>query len=168
MIMLKRLGVVGTLAVGLVLTGGAVQAGASGSTTVLKFYDASSAFTGIGFDANNPNAVPPVGASAIIGVRLKNIGSQFGKPSGTIVGRAILQCTVVAENSAADIDSICTGIAHVPNGYFTFDGNGGFSNAKVNYYDITGGVGPYINDRGEIKVTNLPNGNSTATVTLDS
>ncbi len=71
-------------------------------------------------------------------------------------------------NLPQGIDSICAGIAHVPNGFFTFSGNGGFSNARVNYYDITGGVGPYANDRGEIRVVNNANGSSDATVTLYS
>jgi len=36
----------------------------------------------------------------------------------------------------------------------------------VNYWAVTGGVGPYANDRGEIKVVNNKNGTSVATVTL--
>ena len=40
---------------------GATQAGAQSSPTVLKFSNSPSAFTGVGFDANDPNAVPPVG-----------------------------------------------------------------------------------------------------------
>ena len=106
--------------------------------------------------------------SAVIVLRLRNMGSQFGKPSGAIVGRVLLDCTVLVENLPQGIDSICTGIAHVPNGFFTFGGNGGFSNARVAYYDITGGVGPYANDRGQIKVVSNTNGSSEATVTLFS
>ena len=165
----KRLGVLGVSLLGVLLMIGVMQAGAVGSTRVLKFYDAGSQVTGVGFDASDPNAIPPVGGSIVITVRLKNIGSQFGKPSGTTVGRVLLECTVLAVNlSAQTLDGVCSGIAHVPDGYFTFGGNGGFGNGRVNYYAITGGVGPYANDRGQIKVVNNKNGSSVATVTLSS
>lgn len=165
----KRLGVLTSCVLGLGLMVGVVQAGAQGSTTVLKFYDAGSQATGIGFDANDPNAIPPLGSSLVITLHLQNIGSQFGKPSGATVGRVLLDCTVLTTYAiTGTVDGTCNGIAHVPNGFFTFSGNGGFSNAKVNYFDITGGVGPYANDRGEIKVVNTANGGSDATVTLTS
>lgn len=167
--MLKRLSVFFGVALGLVLIVGAGQAGASGSKTVLTFHDTTGTFTGIGFDANNPNAIPPVGSQEIITTVLENIGAQFGKPSGAKVGRALLDCTVLVVNMPQQtLDGECSGIAHVPNGYFTFGGNAGLSDTKVSYYDITGGDGPYANDRGEIKVVDNKNGTSTATVTLDS
>ena len=98
---------------------------------------------------------------------MENIGSQFGKPSGAKVGHVLLQCTVLlVDVPQQTIDGICSGIAHVPDGFFTFGGNGGFTNGHVSYYDITGGVGPYANDRGQIKVVNAANGSSNATVTL--
>lgn len=165
----KRLGVLTACVFGLVATVGVIQAGAQGSTTVLKFYDAGSQATGIGFDANNPNAIPPLGSSVVITLHLQNIGSQFGKPSGATVGRVLLDCTVLTNYAVTGtVDGICDGIAHVPNGFFTFGGNGGFSNARVNYFDITGGDGPYANDRGQIKVVNNANGSSDATATLFS
>jgi hypothetical protein len=164
----KRLGLLTGCLLAFMLTIGAVQAGAAGSTKVLTFYDSGSQFTGVGFDASDPNAVPPIGAHFIITIHLKNIGSQFGKPSGTIVGRVLLDCTVLVSDPPQTLDGICDGIAHVPDGFFTFVGNGGFSNAKVNHYAITGGVGPYANDRGQIKVVNSANGGSSATVTLSS
>jgi hypothetical protein len=166
--MLKRLGVLACASLGLTLISGALEAGASGGSTVLQFQDATSNFSGVGFDANNPNAIPPVGASIVITIRLKNGAAQFGKPTGAIVGRVLLQCTVLAVNSPQDIDGVCSGIGHVPNGFFTFGGNGGFSNTPVDYYAITGGVGAYANDRGEIKVVNQANGGSHATVMLQS
>jgi len=165
----KRLGVVSGFFLGLVLMIGVVQAGAAGSTKVLMFYNPPGTTSGVGFDASNPNAIPPVGSSVIIRVRLQNVGSQFGKPAGATVGRVLLDCTVlVVDTSAQTLDGICSGIAHVPDGYLTFVGNGGFGSARVNYYAITGGVGPYANDRGEIKVVNNKNGSSVATVTLSS
>jgi len=165
----KRLGVLTVCVLGLVLMIGVGQAGAAGSKKVLTFYNPPGHFTGIGFNANDPNAIPPVGAGFDITVLLKNVGTQFGKPKGTTVGRVLLDCTVLTVNpSAQAADGVCSGIAHVPDGYFTFGGNGGFSNARVNYYAITGGVGPYANDRGQIKVVNNKNGSSVATVTLSS
>jgi hypothetical protein len=153
---------------GLLSVAGAGQAGAAGGTTVLKFHNTTSDFTGIGFNANDPNAVPPVGASFVITIKLKNIGTQFGKPSGTTVGRVLLDCNVLAVNSPTNLDGICDGIAHVPNGFFTFEGTGGLSNAKITRFAITGGVGPYASSRGQIKVVNNADGSSDATVTLTS
>lgn len=163
----KRSGALAISALVLVLILGAAQASAQGAPTVLKFYDSSGQTTGIGFDLNNPNAIPPVGSSIVTTLTLENIGSQFGKPSGTKVGHVLLQCTVLlVDVPQQTIDGICSGIAHVPDGFFTFGGNGGFNNGHVSYYDITGGVGPYANDRGQIKVVNAANGSSNATVTL--
>ena len=163
----KRLGVLTACALGLVLMIGVVQAGAQGSKQVLKFQDSSGTFSGVGFDASNPNAIPPVGGQLVITTVLSNIGSQFGKPSGAKVGRALLDCTVLVVKTSS-IDGVCSGIVHVPDGFLTFGGNGAFNNAKVNYYDITGGDGPYVNDRGQVKVVNNANGGSVATVTLYS
>jgi hypothetical protein len=165
----KRLVVLSGCVAAIALMLGATQALAAGSTTVLKFYDAGGQDTGIGFDINDSNAVPPVGGGIVTTLHLDNIGSQFGKPSGATVGHVLLDCTILVVNpSTQTLDGTCSGIAHVPNGYFTFGGNGGFSNARVSYYDITGGVGPYANDRGQIKVVNNKNGSSVATVTLSS
>jgi hypothetical protein len=157
---------IGTLTTGLIavaLTVGVVQAGAQGSTRVLKFSNPPGTFTPIGFNGA-PNVPPPVGSGAIIKVQLRNVGSQFGKPSGAIVGRALLDCTVLAVDPP-NIDALCNGVAHVPDGFITFSGNG-LSNTKVTYYDVTGGVGAYANDRGQIKVVSTANGGSVATVTL--
>jgi hypothetical protein len=66
------------------------------------------------------------------------------------------------------IDGVCSAIAHVPNGYFTFGGDGLFAGAHVDHWAVTGGVGPYANDRGQIAVTNNKNGSSSAVVTLSS
>jgi hypothetical protein len=156
----KRFSALTGSVVALGLMVGVVQASAQGSTTELKFY-AKGQTTAVGFNINS-NTPPPVGANFVISGPLKNIGTQFGKPSGAVVGRFLIECTVLAENTQS-LDGICNGIAHVPNGYVTFDGNGPFASTKVNYYDVTGGIGPYANDRGEIKGLN-----SVATVTLYS
>ncbi len=115
----------------------------------------------VGFNINS-NATPPVGSQYIITLDLINAAPQFGKPTGTIVGRALIDCTFLSVSSANG-DGICSGIAHVPDGYFTFGGNGGFSNAKHGYWAITGGVGPYANDRGQLRT-----GGGTAIATLAS
>lgn len=164
----KRLGVLTGCALGFVLMIGVVQAGAQSSKVVLRFADSGTQFSAVGFNANNPNAIPPVGASEIITIHLRNAAAQFGKPVGAVVGRVLIDCTVLVVNSPTDVDGVCTAIAHVPNGFFTFGGSGAFNNSRVNYWDITGGVGPYANDRGQIKVINSANGGSTATVTLTS
>jgi hypothetical protein len=163
----KRLVALSGCLLGLGLMIGVVQAGAQGSTVVLKFADSGTQFSAVGFNANNPSAIPPVGASEIITIHLKNAVAQFGKPSGAVVGRVLIDCTVLVVNVPV-IDGVCSAIAHVPNGFFTFGGNGGFANSRVNYWAITGGVGPYANDRGQIKVVNSSNGGSAATVTLTS
>jgi hypothetical protein len=146
----KRFAVISGCLLGFLLTIGVVQAGAAGSKRVLKFTNASTNFVGIGFDANS-NAIPPVGTRFAITLRIKNERSQFGKPSGTIVGRVLIECTVLAEPTPQSIDGNCFGIAHVPDGFFTFEGNGPLSNAKLNYWAITGGVGPYETARGQLK-----------------
>jgi hypothetical protein len=154
------------LAVGIVLLIGVVQAGAQGSTMVLKFYSPPGVQTAVGFSENS-NTPPPVGASQVIQLVLENIGSQFGKPSGAKVGHVLLDCTILAVNASAQmVDGVCSGIAHVPDGYLTFGGS--LTQTRVNWFDVTGGVGPYANDRGEIKVVNNANGSSDATVTLSS
>jgi len=165
----KRLGALTGLVLGIVLMTGVVQAEAAGSTQVLKFSNPPAQFSGIGFNANDPNAIPPVGSTFIITTILKNVGTQFGKPSGTTVGRVLIECSVMVVDTATEsIDGVCSGIVHVPNGFLTIGGNGAFENNRVNYYDITGGDGPYANDRGQIKVVNYKNGGSVATVTLSS
>ena len=164
----KRLGVLSLCAVGLMLMVGVVQAGATAPTTVLKFHDSPAVATAVGFDPNS-NGPPPVGASQVLALRLENVGSQFGKPSGTKVGRVLIDCTIMAvDDSAQTVDGNCLGIAHVPNGYFTFEGPGALNSQKIVYFAITGGVGPYANDRGQIKVVNNSNGSSAATVMLYS
>jgi hypothetical protein len=163
----KRSGVVGCFLAGLVLMTGVAQAGAAGSKQVLKFNDSAAAVTIVGA-SQNPNIAPPIGASEVIALVLRNDGAQFGKPSGTAVGHVLIQCTVLTLNGPNG-DGTCSGIAHVPNGYFIFGGDGIFQNdTKPNHWAIAGGVGPYANDRGQIVVTNHKNGTSTAVVTLSS
>ncbi len=146
---------------GLVLMIGVVQAGAAGSTRVLKFHQAHMTQAAVGFNINS-NATPPVGSQYIITLALINAAPQFGKPAGAQIGRALIDCTFLSVSSPNG-DGICAGIAHVPDGYFTFGGNGGFSNAKHGYWAITGGVGPYANDRGQLRT-----GGGTAIATLTS
>jgi hypothetical protein len=162
----RRVGLLVLCAASVAATMGVVAAHAVAPSTVLKFNDANGQTVGVGVNLNDQNAVPPVGSSIVTTLRLQNIGSQFGKPGGAFVGRVLLDCTVLAASASGAPDGTCSGIAHVPNGYFTFGGNGGFANSRVIYFDITGGVGPYANDRGQIRVVNKANGGSDATVSL--
>ena len=144
----KRLGMLTACALGLVLTIGVVQAGAAGSTQVLKFRDGNQNAVGVGLNINS-NAAPPIGSQYVVTITLLNAVPQFGKPTGARIGRVLVDCAILSV-STPNGDGICSGIAHVPNGYFTFGGNGSFGNG---YFAITGGVGPYASARGEIKTT---------------
>ena len=128
-----------TCALGLFALVGVAQAGAASPTRVLEFTNNYLHYTPIG---SNPGSV---GSTFVITGRINNAGTaQFGKPSGALIGRILVDCTVLAQN-----DGICTGIVHLPDGFFTFAGNGPFTTSNLRYYAITGGVGPYANDRGE-------------------
>jgi hypothetical protein len=159
----KRLGVLSGSLLVVVLLLGAVQAGAAGSTLVLKFRNGNQTQAGVGFNVNDPNATPPIGSSYVVTIVLHNAVAQLGKPSGARVGRVLLDCTILSV-STPNGDGICSGIVHLPDGYLTFGGNGGFSTAKAGYFAITGGVGAYAKDRGEIMTTH----GHRATVTLYS
>ena len=157
----KRLGVLMACMVGLVLITGAIQAGAAGATQVLKFHTGHRTETAVGFEINS-NVPPPIGSQFVLTAALYNAAPQFGKPTGARIGRVLADCTFLAQ-TPPNGDGVCSGIAHLPNGYFTFDGSGGFSSTKYGYWAITGGVGPYANDRGQLRT-----GGSTAVVTLSS
>jgi hypothetical protein len=145
---------------GLVLIFAVSQAGAAGSTQVLTFHQGNMTQTAVGFNINS-NAAPPIGSQYIITLTLHNAAPQFGKPAGAPIGRALIDCTFLSVN--ANGDGICTGIAHLPDGYVTFGGNGGFSNGKHGYWAVTGGVGHYARDRGQLRT-----GGGTAVLTLYS
>jgi len=158
----KRLGAFTVSALALLLMIGVVQAGAQGSSQVLKFHQGNQTQAAVGFDINS-NATPPVGSQYIITLALYNAAPQFGKPTGARIGRVLLDCTILSVNTASG-DGDCTGIIHVPNGYLLFGGSGSaFTNAKHGYWAITGGVGPYANDRGQLRT-----GGGTAIATLSS
>jgi hypothetical protein len=153
----------------LLLSLGTAAATAAGPGAVLKFDDPPGVQTGIGFNLNS-NAAPPIGAGIAIAVRIVNAAPQFGKPAGATVGHALLQCTILSEPDPqqGDLDGYCSGIAHVPNGYLTFAGNGIFANASTQIYAITGGVGPYADARGQIVSSRGRDGRSDVTVELES
>ena len=157
----KRLGMLAVYVLGLVFTLGAAQAGATGSPRVLKLIDHHIVATPVGFSESS-SAIPPIGAREVFTGLLLSDVPEFGKPVGAAVGHILLDCTVLTETP----DGLCTGIAHVPDGFFTFAGNGPFTNTTVRYYAITGGVGPYAQARGELKVTIISVGRSLIQVTL--
>src|SRR5579859_5332702 len=80
---------------GVVLMFGAVDAGAAGSTTVLKFRNGNQTAVGVGFNVNS-NATPPIGAQYVVTITLLNAAPQFGKPTGARVGRVLLDCTILS------------------------------------------------------------------------
>jgi len=163
----RRLAVMSGFLLVVVFAVGALQAGAAAPTRVLKFNDPAGTTTGIGFDFNS-NAVPPVGSHFVITVRLQNGTSQFGKPAGATVGRALLDCSILSEPTPEMPDGNCVGIAHVPDGFITFDGWPFAADNGPQHYAITGGVGPYATDRGQIVSVNQKNGRSLVTVNLYS
>jgi hypothetical protein len=61
---------------------------------------------------------------------------SFGqlRPSDFATALTHRKCTVLAQPTHQSIDGNCVGIAHVPDGFFTFEGNGPLSNAKVSYW----------------------------------
>ena len=158
---LKRLGVPTACVLGLVSMIGVVQANAAGSKQVLKFHTGHRTQTAVGFDINS-NTVPPVGSQFVLTAVLYNAAPQFGKPAGARIGRVLVDCTFLAM-TPPNGDGVCSGVAHLPNGYFTFGGNGGFSDMKYGYWAVTGGVGPYASDRGQLRT-----GGGTAVLTLTS
>src|SRR5579862_1836214 len=164
----SRIAVVGfcVLVLGVALTVGVISVGAAGPTQVLRFNDPPGIDTGFGFDING-NAPPPVGGRFAISVRLQNAVAQFGKPAGATVGRALLDCSILAEPTSNFIDGTCYGIAHVPNGFVTFVG-WPFGGHGTQHYAVTGGVGAYANDRGQITSVDQKNGRSLVTVRLFS
>jgi hypothetical protein len=160
---LRRLGALTACVLAFVLMIGVIPAGANGSTRVLKLLVNYVEVTGVGFNVNS-NAIPPVGSTEVFTGILFNNASQFGKPDGRRVGRVLLDCVVLTETP----DGVCTGIAHVPDGFFTLVGNGPFTKYWVRHYAITGGIGPYANERGEFTVTNHPRTVASVLVTLSS
>jgi hypothetical protein len=157
----KRLGVVTGCVLAVVLMIGVVQAGAAGSTQVLKFKTGHRTQAAVGFNMNS-NAAPPLGSQFVLTAVLYNAAPQFGKPTGARIGRVLVDCTFLAV-TPPNGDGVFSGVAHVPDGYFTFGGSGGLSSTKYGYWAVTGGVGPYASDRGQLRT-----GGGTAILTLTS
>jgi hypothetical protein len=156
-----RFGMLTACVFGLMLVNGVVQAGAVRPGEVLKFHASNQTQAAVGFNINS-NTAPPVGSEFITTLVLHNAAPQFGKPAGAQIGRALIDCTILSVNSPNG-DGICSGIAHLPDGYVTFGGNGAFSNGKHGFWAVTGGVGHYAHDRGQLRT-----GGGTAVLTLYS
>jgi hypothetical protein len=146
----------------LAMSAGVADGGTAGSKRVLEFGEIHVRATPAGLAADSTAA--PVGSTLAIKGLLVNNTPQFGKPRGAVVGRILLGCTVLS----VPLDGICTGIVHVPDGFFTIAGNGPFTGTSLRYYAITGGVGAYANDRGELETAILSIGRQLARVTLYS
>jgi hypothetical protein len=78
--------------IALLLIVGVVQASARNPTRVLRFYDTAGVDTLVGA---SPSGKPTIGEEDILTLRLQNVGTQFGRPTGTTVGRALMTCTVM-------------------------------------------------------------------------
>jgi len=163
----KRLALVGACVFGLVFATAAAQAGsgAAGSPKVIALSGHHVLLTWIlpGAQKSTPNAAEEIGSTAVLSVRLYNRTTQFGKTTGTAVGRMLLQCTVLNNPP----DGNCTGIVHLPNGYFLIGGNGPFV-PSPRFYAITGGVGPYAAARGQVTITTTPDLTSIVDVAIAS
>jgi hypothetical protein len=146
----KRMGLLTGCVLTLVFSIGAVQSGAAGSPRVLTFasHDVLVTWFGPQGKGSPAYAATKIGSTAILTARIYNRTTQFGKPPGTAIGRLLLDCSVL--NIPAD--GLCTGIVHVPDGYFMIGGNGPFVTSPRRYA-ITGGVGPYANARGQLTIT---------------
>jgi hypothetical protein len=152
----KRLGLLTVGALGLALTLGAAQGGAVGSPGVVALYAPHVQLTWLmpGRESGPATgAATTIGSQAILSARLYNRTIQFGKPTGSTVGRLLLDCTVLN----VPTDGNCTGIVHLPNGFFLIGGNGPFV-VSPRHYAITGGVGPYATARGQVTITTTPKG----------
>ena len=91
----KRMGVLTGSVLALVLIIGAVQAGAQGSTQILKFHTGHRTQAGVGFNINS-NTPQPLGAQFVLTAALYNAAPQFGKPTGARIGRVLVDCTFLA------------------------------------------------------------------------
>ena len=162
----KWLGMGALCGIALILIVGVAQAGSRNPTRVLKFYDTAGVDTLVG---GSPSGKPAIGEEDILTLRLRNVGTRFGRPNGTTVGRALMTCTVMmVDRAEGTYDGNCFGIAHVPGGFFTFEGNGALGKHRIAYYATTGGVGAYAGTRGQIKVIGHRDGSSSSTVMLHS
>jgi hypothetical protein len=163
----KRFAVLGACVFGLAAATGAAQAGsgAAGSPQTIALTGKNVLLTWIlpGGEKTSPNAAAEIGSTAALSARLYNRTSQFGKGTGMAVGRILLSCTVLRNPP----DGNCTGIVHLPNGYFLIGGNGPFV-PSPREYAITGGVGPYATARGEVTITTAANRTSVVDVKLAS
>jgi len=136
-----------------VAAAGASAAAGSKPTRVLRLVSRTTQFTPIGFPANQ-NTPPPVGSRYIVQIALFNQAAQFGRPAGARIGSVEIDCTFTTGQR-----NLCTGVAHVPDGFITFTGANPSSGAPVEWYAVTGGVSAYANLHGQIKATNSQNGN---------
>ncbi len=150
----KRMGILAACVLSLVLTIGTVGATAAGPTKDMKFLapHLTVQWVSAGSNPSSAAAAQTVGSTAILSGRLHNLTTEFGKGPGTAVGRFLLDCTLLTTWPAGG-DGLCTGIMHLPDGFFLFGGNGPFvPGTPSRYYAITGGIGPYSTARGQVIV----------------
>ena len=146
---LTRVGTLAALTFAFVLATGAAAAGTAGSPRIMAFSSSDVHLTllPVGGKGSPADALSTIGSTMVLSGRLANRTTQFGKPTGTLVGRLLLDCTVL--NVPADGN--CTGIVHVPDGFFLIGGNGPFRSSP-RLYAITGGIGPYAGAGGQVTI----------------
>ena len=159
-----RLGTSAACVLTLAFALGAAGAGAAGPAPVMQLIAPHVALTWVPVAGKGSpaDAVSTIGSSAVFRAHVYNATTQFGKGPGTAVGRFLLDCRIL--NVPAD--GLCTGIVHLPNGYFLIGGNGPFVAQPVRHYAITGGVGPYSGARGELTISTTPQRGSLIQVKL--
>ena len=160
----KRFGMLAACVVSLVLVVGVAGAGAAGPTRDMKFVNHNVLLTWVpvGGKGSPADAASTIGSTAVLTGRVLNATAQFGKAPGTAVGRFLLDCRVL--NVPAD--GLCSGIFHLPDGFFLFGGNGPFVPTQVRHYAITGGIGPYATAHGQVIITTTSKGTSLTEVKL--
>jgi hypothetical protein len=152
----------GTKRLALVVAGGAVLASVFGTTAAWaplpafasppEIYKVTNLrMTGVGFMLTSDPAVVqlPVGSRFVVTALLLNGNSeQFGKKIGTPVGRLRVECTAISDKP----DGYCSGVVHVPGGFFVIAGSAPFSRSKSTRWAVIGGVGPYVQRPAEFFV----------------
>jgi hypothetical protein len=159
----KRFAMSSACVLALALALGAGPAGAGGSPRVMAFVGHHVLLTWVTPSGKGTvgEAVSTIGSQAILSARLYNRSTEFGKAPGTAVGRVLLDCTILD----LPADGNCTGIVHVPDGFFLIGGNGPFVPAPRDYA-ITGGIGSYATARGQVTIRTTTRGASLVDVVL--
>jgi hypothetical protein len=156
----KRLGLFAACSLVVAMVMGVAPSGAAGPTRIEKLHVNHVRLVHTG-EVGGSESTTVGSREAFTGV-LYNDAAQFGSPVGRRIGRVLVDCAVLSPTP----DGLCTGIAHVPDGFFVFAGNSPFTTSRVRHYAIIGGAGPYATARGQITITYIQNRAPTFVVEL--